>query len=115
MASAPITSWQIKGEKVEVVTDFIFLGSKITVNCDCSHESKRHLFLGKKSITNLDDILKRRDITLPKKVHRRGWQRMRCLDDITDLFDTNLSKLQKTVKDRKAWCATVHGVAKNWT
>ena len=69
MASVPITSWQIKGEKVEVATDFIFLGSKITANGDCSHEIKRRLFLGKKSMTNLDDILKSRDITLPKKVH----------------------------------------------
>ena len=69
MASVPITSWQIKGEKVEVATDFIFLGSKITANGDCSHEIKRRLFLGKKIMTNLDDILKSRDITLPKKVH----------------------------------------------
>ena len=69
MASVPITSWQIKGEKVEVATDFIFLGSKITANGDCSHEIKRRLFLGKKSMTNLDDTLKSRDITLPKKVH----------------------------------------------
>ena len=69
MASGSITSWQIDGETVETVTDFIFLGSKITVNCDCSHESKRRLFLGKKSITNLDDILKSRDITLPTEVH----------------------------------------------
>ena len=69
MASVPVTSWQIKGEKVEVVTDFIFLGSKITVNGDRSREIKRRLFLGRKSMTNLDDILKSRDITLPKKVH----------------------------------------------
>ena len=69
MASGPITSWQIDGETVETVTDFIFLGSKITADCDCSHEIKRHLFLGKKVMTNLDSILKSRDITLPKKVH----------------------------------------------
>ena len=69
MASVPVTSWQIKGEKVEVVTDFIFLGSKITVNGDRSREIKRRLFLGRKSMTNLDDILNSRDITLPKKVH----------------------------------------------
>ena len=69
MASGPITSWQIHGEKVETVTYFIFLGSKITVNGDCSHEIKRHLLLGRKAMTNLDSILKSRDITLPAKVH----------------------------------------------
>ena len=69
MASSPITSWQIDGEKVETVTYFIFLGSKITVNGDCSHEIKRHLLLGRKAMTNLDSILKSRDITLPAKVH----------------------------------------------
>ena len=65
MAPGPITSGQIEGEKVETVTDFIFLGSKITVDGDCSHEIKRCLFLGKKAMTNLDSILKSRDITLP--------------------------------------------------
>ena len=69
MASGPITSWQIHGEKVETVTYFIFLGSKITVNGDCSHEIKRHSLLGRKAMTNLDSILKSRDITLPAKVH----------------------------------------------
>ena len=68
MASGPITSCQIEGEKVEVVTDFIFLGSKITADGDCSHETKRHLLLGRKAMTNLDHILKSRDITLPTKV-----------------------------------------------
>ena len=63
MASSPTTSWQIDGEKVEAVTDFIFLGCKITVDSDCSHEIKRHLLLGRKDITNLDIILKSRDIT----------------------------------------------------
>ena len=67
MASGPITSWQIEGEKVETVTDFIFLDSKITADGDCSHDSKRHLLLGKKTMTNIDSILKRRDITLPVK------------------------------------------------
>ena len=68
MACGPITSWQLDGETVETVTDFIFLGSKkITANDDCSHEIKRHLLLGRKAITNLDSILKSRDITLPKK------------------------------------------------
>ena len=68
MASSPISSWQIKGEKVEVVTDFLFLGSKITVDGDCSHEIRRCLFLGRKAMTNLDSVLKSRDITLPTKV-----------------------------------------------
>ena len=64
-----LTSWQIDGETVETVTDFIFLGSKITADGDCSHEIKRHLLLGRKAMTNLDSILKIRDITLPTKVH----------------------------------------------
>ena len=68
MASSPITSWQIGGETVEIVADFIFLGSKITADSDCSHEIKRHLLLGRKVMTNLDSILKSRDITLPTKV-----------------------------------------------
>ena len=68
MASGPITSWQIDGETMETVTDFIFLGSKITADGDCSHEIKRRLLLGKKVMTNLDSILKGRDITLPTKV-----------------------------------------------
>ena len=69
MAPGPITSWQIDGEKVETVSDFIFLGSTITVDCDCSHKIKRHLFLGRKAVTNIDNILKSRDVTLPTKVH----------------------------------------------
>ena len=69
MASSPIVSWQLDGETMETVTDFIFLGSKITVGDDCSHEIKRHLLLGRKAMTNLDSILKSRDITLPAKVH----------------------------------------------
>ena len=69
MASGPITSWQIDGETVETVSDFIFLGSKITAVGDCSHEIKRHLLLGRKVMTNLDSILKSRNITLPTKVH----------------------------------------------
>ena len=68
MASSPITSWEIDRETVETVADFIFLGSKITVDGDCSHEIKRHLLLGRKAMTNLDSILKSRDITLPTKV-----------------------------------------------
>ena len=69
MASGPITLWQIDGETVGTVADFIFLGSKITADGDCSHEIKRCLFFGRKVMTNLDSILKRRDITLPTKVH----------------------------------------------
>ena len=69
MASSPIISWEIDGETVETVSDFIFFGSKITVDGDCSHEIKRRLLLGRKVMTNLDSIFKGRDITLPTKVH----------------------------------------------
>ena len=69
MASDPITSWQIDGKKMETVIGFIFLGSKITADGDCSHEIKRQLLLGRKAMTNLDSILKSRDITLPTKIH----------------------------------------------
>ena len=69
MESGPITSWQIDGETVDTVSDFIFWGSRITADGDCSHEIKRHLLLGRKAMTNLDNILKSRDITLPTKVH----------------------------------------------
>ena len=68
MLSSPITSWEIDGETVETVSDFIFLGSKITANSDCSHEIKRHSLFGRKAMTNLDSILKSRDVTLPAKV-----------------------------------------------
>ena len=68
MASGPITAWQIEGEKVDVVTDFLFLGSIITVDGDCSHEIRRHLLLGRKAMTNLDSVLKSRDVTLLTKV-----------------------------------------------
>ena len=69
MASRPITSWQIAGEKAEAVTDFLFLDSKVTADSDCSHEIKRHLLLGRKTMTNLDSVLKSRDIILSTKVH----------------------------------------------
>ena len=68
MAFGPITSWQIDGEIMETMTDFIFLGSKITADSDCSHVIKRHLLLGRKAMTNLDNILKSRDVTLPTKI-----------------------------------------------
>ena len=77
MASGPTTSWEIDGETVEIVSDFIFLGSKITADGDCSHEIKRYLLLGRKVMTNLDSIFKSRDITLPTKVHLVVWS---CMD-----------------------------------
>ena len=89
MAFGPITSWQIDGETVETVTDFILGGTKITADGDCSHEIKRRFLLGRKAMTNLDSILKSRDIPLPTNVHR-------------STKDMSLNKLLEMVKDRKA-------------
>ena len=82
MASGPIIPWQINGETMETVTDFIFLGSKITVDGDCSHDIKRHLLLGRKAMTNLDSMLKSRDITLPMKAHivKLWFSQQSCMD-----------------------------------
>ena len=108
MASGTITSWQIEGEKVEAVTDFIFLGSEITADGDCSHEIKRCLLLGRKAMTNLGSVLKNKDITLPTKVHL-----------VKAIGEGNGNALQysclENPRDRGAYWAAVCGVAQSWT
>ena len=113
-ASGPITSWQIDGETMETVTDFIFLGSKITVDGDCSHEIKRHLLLGRKAITNIDSILNNRDITLSTKIcivkamvfpvvmyKYNSWTIKKAEHRETDAFKQVLEKTLKSPLDSK--------------
>ena len=88
MTSGPITAWQIEGEKVEAVTDFLFLGCKITVDVDCSHEIRRQLFLGRKAMTNLDSVLKSKDITLLTEY---------CLCFSTHCLDLSLLSCQEAI------------------
>ena len=105
MASGPITSWQIDGEILETVTNFIFLGSKITADGDCSHEIKRHFLLGRKAVINLDNILKSRDINLPTNVHlvkavvflvvmygRESWTKKKAECQRTDVFELTIGE-----------------------
>ena len=125
MASGPITSWEIDGETVETVSDFIFLGSKISADGDCGHEIKRRLLLGRKVMTNLDSIFKSRDITLPTKVHLvkamvfpvvmyecESWTVKKAESRRIDAFELWFWEL---VMDREAWHATIHGVTKSRT
>ena len=95
MASGPTTSWEIDGETVETVSDFIFLGSKITTDGDCSHEIKRRLLLGRKVMTNLESILKSRDITLPTKVHIVEGMVLPVVMDRCESWTTKKAKRQR--------------------
>ena len=108
MASGPITSWEIDGETVETVSDFIYLGSKITADGDCRHEIKRCLFLGRKVMTNLDSILKSRDISLLTKFH--------LVKAIGEGNDTPLQcSCLENPMDGRGWWAAVHGVVRSRT
>ena len=103
MASGPITSWQVDEETVETMADFIFLGSKITADSDCNHEIKRHLLLGRKVMTNLDSILKRREITLQTKVHL-----VKAMDFPVVMYGSESWTIKKAEHQRidtfKLWC-----------
>ena len=114
--SGPIISWQIEGEKVEAVTDFIFLGSKIIADVDCSHEVKRRSLLGRKAMTNLDSIFKNRDITLLSKAHR---VKVMFFYSIHIQGEGNGTPLQcsclENPRDGAAWWAAVYGVTQGRT
>ena len=103
MASSPLTPWQIEGGKVEAVTNFIFLGSKITVDSDCSHEIKKRLFLERKAMTNLDSVLKSRDITLPTKVHIVKAMSIPVVMYGSESWTINKSECQR-IDAFKPWC-----------
>ena len=106
MASGPITSWQIDGETVETVADFIFWGSKITADGDCSHEMKRHLLLGRKVMANLESILENRDITLPTKVHLVKAMVFPVVMYGCESWTVKKSKCQK-IDAFELWCSTL--------
>ena len=121
MASGPITSWEIDGETVERVSDFILRGSKITADGDCSHEIKRCVLLGRKAMSNLDSIFKSRDIALPTKVHLESdtTERLHFHFSLSCTGEGNGNPLQcsclENSRDKGAWWAAVYGVAQSWT